>query len=105
MICFVFLNLFSSENRNPINLFRLLISNIKLAILNMYQYVLRRAILLPGDKKEEGDEENAVPEQLSSIIAHIEDLEMVNARVRVSDLSDGYMDPLASDKSELRLDY
>ena len=72
----------------------------------MYQYVLRRAILLPGDKKEEGDDENkAVPEQLSAIIAHIEDLEMVNARVRVSDLADGYMDPLASDKSELRLDY
>ena len=72
----------------------------------MHQYVLRRAILLPGDKREEGDEENrSVQEQLSAIFSHIEDLEKVNARVRVSDLSAGYMEPLASDKSELRLDY
>ena len=83
----------------------MLISNIKLAILNMHQYVIRRAISLAGDKKEEGDEEKAVAEQLSAIIAHIEDLEMVNARGRDSDLSAGYMEPLASDKSELRLDY
>ena len=72
----------------------------------MNQYVLRRAILLPGDKKVEGDEDSkTIPEQLSTIISHIEDLEMVNARVQKSDLADGYMDPLASDKSELRLDY
>ena len=86
-------------------MFRLLISNIKLAILNMYQYVIKRAILLPGDKKEDGEEEKPVGEQLSAIIAHIEDLEMVNKRVRESDHSAGYMEPLASDKSELRLDY
>ena len=72
----------------------------------MYQYVISRAILLPGDKKDEDDAENkSVQEQLAAIIAHIEDLKMVNTRVRESDLSDGYIAPLASDKSELRLDY
>ena len=82
-----------------------MISNIKLAILNMHQYVLNRAVTLQGDKKEEVQEEKTVGEQLASIISHIEDLEVVNERVKNSDLAVGYLNPLASDKSEIRLDY
>ena len=82
-----------------------MISNIKLAILNMHQYVLNRAVTLQGDKKEEVKEEKTVGEQLASIISHIEDLEVVNERVKNSDLAVGYLNPLASDKSEIRLDY
>ena len=44
-------------------------------------------------------------DQLAAIIAHIEDLQVVNSRVKNSDLTEGYMNPLASDKSEIRLDY
>ena len=84
---------------------RLLISNIKLAILNMHQYVCHRAVTLQGDKQEEGVEDKAIGEQLASIISHIEDLEVVNERVRNSDLAVGYLNPLPSDKSEIRLDY
>ena len=83
----------------------MLISNIKLAILNMHQYVCHRAVTLQGDKKEEGEVEKTVGEQLASIISHIEDLEVVNERVRNSDLTVGYLNPLASEKSEIRLDY
>ena len=83
---------------------RLLISNIKLAILNMHKYACRRAVALPGDKEDAGGE-RALTEQLANIFSHIEDLGMVNTRVRESDLAQGYLDPLASDKSELRLDY
>ena len=34
---------------------KLLISNIKLGILNMYEYVICRAVLLPGDKKAKNE--------------------------------------------------
>ena len=85
--------------------FRLLISNIKLAILNMHHYVCKRAIILQGDKKEEGMDDKSVGEQLDSVISHIEDLKVVNERVANSDLAEGYLNPLASDKSEIRLDY
>ena len=71
----------------------------------MHQYVLNRAVTLQGDKKEEVQEEKTVGEQLASIISHIEDLEVVNERVKNSDLAVGYLNPLASDKSEIRLDY
>ena len=71
----------------------------------MHQYVLNRAVTLQGDKKEEVKEEKTVGEQLASIISHIEDLEVVNERVKNSDLAVGYLNPLASDKSEIRLDY
>ena len=35
---------------------KLLISNIKLGILNMYEYVIGRAVILPGDKKTKSGE-------------------------------------------------
>ena len=71
----------------------------------MHQYVCNRAVTLQGDKKEEVLEYKTVGEQLASIISHIEDLEVVNERVMNSDLAVGYLNPLASDKSEIRLDY
>ena len=83
---------------------RLLISNIKLAILNMFQYVASRAVVLPGDRSEQGAEPSVV-EQLAAIISHIEDLEEVNDRVRTSDDNNRYMQPLLSEESELRLDF
>ncbi|XP_023340055.1 cilia- and flagella-associated protein 73 [Eurytemora carolleeae] len=84
---------------------KLLISNIKLAISNMHRYVLKRAVVVPGAPKETKTEELGVPEQLNTIIAHIEDLTVVNERVKKSDLGIGYLDPLASEASELRIDY
>ena len=35
---------------------KLLISNIKLGILNMYEYVISKAVFLPGDKKARNEE-------------------------------------------------
>ena len=96
------------KNINIYILYRLLISNIRLAILNMHQYVCHRAVSLQGDKKDQHDEklqEKGIGDQLAAIIAHIEDLQVVNSRVQNSDLTKGYMNPLASDKSEIRLDY
>ena len=83
-------------------LFRLLISNIKLAIGNMNRYVDTKRVFLLGDTKENLDD---VPEQLHNIISHIEDLVEVTDRVRNSDVADLYMDPLASPKSVMRIDY
>ena len=74
----------------------------------MHQYVCHRAVSLQGDKKDQHDEklqEKGIGDQLAAIIAHIEDLQVVNSRVQNSDLTEGYMNPLASDKSEIRLDY
>ena len=84
---------------------RLLISNIKLAILNMFHYVLSRAILLPGDRTDEEGGSRSVQEMLAAIISHIVDLENVNKRVRDSDATLLYLQPLLSDTSELRFDY
>ena len=84
---------------------RLLISNIKLAILNMFHYVLSRAILLPGDRTDEEGGSKSVQEMLAAIISHIVDLENVNKRVQDSDANLLYLQPLLSDTSELRLDY
>ena len=39
----------------------------------------------------------SICEQLSSIIAHIEDLEVVTSRVSQSENSEGYNAPLATD--------
>ena len=62
---------------------------------------------MPGDRKDEvkTSSRDEVGQQLAAILDHIEDLQVVNTRVRESDMADGYLDPLASDKSELRLDY
>ena len=88
-----------------INIFRLLISNIKLAIGNMNRYVDTKRVFLLGDTKENEDDEKHVPEQLHNVISHIEDLVEVTDRVRNSDVADLYMDPLASPKSVMRIDY
>ena len=44
-------------------------------------------------------------DQLLAIISHIEDLEVVTFRVSKSEKTSGYMDPLPSDKSDIRIDY
>ena len=84
---------------------RLLISNIKLAILNMHQYVQSRAVVLPGDKTDQVASTRSVPDQLANIISHIEDLEEVNYRVIVSDDNRKYNEPLLSEESEMRCDF
>ena len=40
-------------------------------------------------------------DQLQHIFAHIEDLQQVNQRVRVSDWAEGYQDPALSEDTEL----
>ena len=102
----------NTEERNTQK--RLLISNIKLAIQNMFSYALSRAISLPGDREEEqierGRRVGPVPEfqykdpcsgsvssQLNTIIAHIEDLEEVTSRVSQADNTTGYNEPLATE--------
>ena len=40
-------------------------------------------------------------DQLQQIFAHIEDLQQVNKRVRVSDWAEGYQDPALSEDTEL----
>ena len=84
---------------------RLLISNLKMAILTMYEYVRRNAVVLPGDKKVEMKQSQSVDEQLEIVKNHIEDLERVNMRVRGSEMTKGYMRVLASERSDLRIDY
>ena len=76
-----------------------------MAILTMYEYVGRNAVILPGDKKSEIKNSKSVDEQLEVIKNHIEDLERVNMRVRGSELTKGYMRALASERSDLRIDY
>ena len=44
-------------------------------------------------------------EQLAAIIAHIEDLEVVARRVKSSDHEEGYLAPLNSERSDIRIDY
>ena len=55
-------------------IFRLLISNIKLAIGNLNGYVDTKKVFLLGDTKEKKGEEESVPEQLHNVFSHIEDL-------------------------------
>ena len=76
-----------------------------MAILTMYEYVGRNAVVLPGDKKVEIEPSKTVEEQLEVIKSHIEDLERVNMRVRGSEQTKGYMRALASERSDLRIDY
>lgn len=72
--------------------------------MTVLQYVSSRAVVLAGDRAEQ-EGEAGVGEQLAAIISHIEDLEEVNSRVRVSDDTHKYMEPLLSEVSELRLDF
>lgn len=81
---------------------RLLVLNLKLAIRNMYKYSLSRKVSLPGDELGNSETDStSVPStfskaldmtlkdvlvQLSSVLAHIEDLKDINARVRKTDL-------------------
>ena len=76
-----------------------------MAIENMNRYVDTKKVFLLGDTKEKQNEEEPVPEQLHNIISHIEDLVEVTDRVRNSEVAELYMDPLASPKSEIRIDY
>ena len=98
-----------TENNNKhvsqISFFSLVISNINLSISNMDNYVDTRKVLLLGDSKESDDNEKTVAEQLHNIFSHIEDLVEVTDRVRKSQVAALYMDPLASPKSEIRIDY
>ena len=71
----------------------------------MFQYVVSRAIQLPGDRIDEDACSKTVQEMLAAIISHIVDLENVNERVQDSDATPLYLQPLLSDTSELRLDY
>ena len=75
-----------------------------MAIENMNRYVDTKKVFLLGDTKEKQNEEEPVPEQLHNIISHIEDLVEVTDRVRNSEVAELYMDPLASPKSEIRID-
>ena len=77
----------------------------RLAITNMAKYVATRAVLLPGDMEHGSTVQHGLSEQLRSILGHIEDMEVVKERVTKSDLTPGYMEPLASDKSDIRIDY
>ena len=76
-----------------------------MAIENMNRYVGTKKVFLLGDTKEKENEEEPVTEQLHNIISHIEDLVEVTDRVRNSEVAELYMDPLASPKSEIRIDY
>ena len=61
---------------------------------------------MPGDKRNGNEEkEVSIPEQLFGIFCHIEDLEMITGRVTKSDNSSGYLQPLPSDCSDIRIDY
>ena len=77
----------------------------RLAITNMAEYVATRDVVLPGDMEHSSTVQHGLSEQLRSILGHIEDLEVVKERVAKSDLTPGYMEPLASDKSDIRIDY
>ena len=102
--------LIDAEAKEDINK-QLLIANIKLSILTLWQYVLTKKVVLPGDRKTNGEEQVSkdkppgLDEQLDAVTAHIEDLQVVIERVQAADDIEGYNDPLLSEISELRLDY
>ena len=97
-----------AEAKEDINK-QLLIANIKLSILTLWQYVISKKVSLPGDRKtgEEPckDKPPSLDEQLLAVEAHIEDLLVVIERVSTADDLVAYNDPLLSEISELRLDY
>ena len=94
---------------------RMLISRLRMAIITMYQYVCRDAVVLPEDKKKDRKERHktspknqklhSVDEMMEVIKNHIEDLVMVISRVRGSEDPDGYILALDSARSHLRIDY
>ena len=71
----------------------------------MNAYVDSRKVFLPGDVKNDQNDEKSMSEQLHNIFSHIEDLVEVTDRVKNSEVANLYMDPLASPKSEIRIDY
>ena len=71
----------------------------------MNTYVDSRKVFLPGDVKNDQNDEKTISEQLHNIFSHIEDLVEVTDRVKNSEVANLYMDPLASPKSEIRIDY
>ena len=71
----------------------------------MNAYVDSRKVFLPGDVKNDQNVERTISEQLHNIFSHIEDLVEVTDRVKNSEVANLYMDPLASPKSEIRIDY
>ena len=76
--------------------FRIEITNIQLAVQNMFY-----------QSKKMADTRKLAPfeKQLGLIAEHIEDLTEVNDRVRYSDKEEYYKDALPSDKSSIRLDF
>ena len=84
---------------------RLLISNINLAVQNMYNYVNKIAVILPHDRDQEEKQNATIEHQLEAVIAHIEDLVEVNNRVKQMDSADYYGDALPSKKNTIRLDF
>ena len=101
--------LIDAEAKEDINK-QLLIANIKLSILTLWQYVLSKKVVLPGDRKSSEDQASkdkppGLEDQLDEVTAHIEDLQVVIDRVQAADDIEGYNDPLLSEISELRLDY
>ena len=87
---------------------RVLISNIKLAVQNMSNYVNRIAITLPEDRKKD-DKKNAhaqasLDKQLEDVFSHIEDLEKVNKRITQEDNTAHYADALPSQKDTIRIE-
>ena len=77
----------------------MLVSNIKMSIENMHQYVSHMAVVLPNDKKKDIKEEVSVRDQLGSIDSHIKDLEVVRNRVRNSDMADKYLNPMRTENT------
>ena len=77
----------------------------------MWQYAVSKKVALPTDSKRSAKlaKERPPPsdgrDQLEAVKAHIEDLGVVIERVKRSDEEAGYMSPLLSELSELRLDY
>ena len=67
--------------------FRVLISNINLAIQNMYNYVNKIAVSLPEDRKKDAKDQAPLENQLEVVFSHIKDLEEVNHRVGRADKS------------------
>lgn len=105
--------LIDAEAKEDINK-QLLIANIKLSILTLWQYVLTKKVVLPGDQRKSSQDQEDQPskdkppgleDQLDEVTAHIEDLQVVIDRVQAADDIEGYNDPLLSEVSELRLDY
>ena len=82
-------------------MFRVLISNIKLAVHNMYKYVNNKAVSLPNDAKKDKKNNATLEKQLEAVIAHIEDLQEVNNRVKHLDNTDYYGVALVSKKNTI----